>query len=822
MAVKYKGKTEQGVSTSTTNINQPAVTAVGDLLILVATSASLTSFTGTGWTAIRSDTAPNAKTFVLWKYATVAGSSGHAISATGGTLMTLALHVYTGTATSNPIQDHSLTTSTVQLGTVAASVAGTAGGRLLTIFNMAQAASSTIAWTPPAGATERTDYNWFNGSQTTIEINDEPLAATGATASRTGTPTNAGNTTQTSAYQITILPAPAGAPFLVAENYVQNIAPALLPGGGAAEAGDLLVFTIASSEDDDPGWTTPAGWTRGASATTGGVSSNGRHYVTSFWKILTAGEAMPTFTYSQTGLGMSFYVTGHLYSGANASAPVTFSGAVASYANGVLSVTLNAPAATVTKTSTTDVLVGTLRSSSGSMQRTRPNLTGNYSASAGLALATRAATGAAPTDATTASDPTYSDTGLSIYRLLIAPENRPPSAPVVTSPNGGEVIGNSTTVTWTAGADPDADALVYDLDYSADNGATWAAMASGVAGTSYAWNTAARPAGAAYLVRIRSRDPAGLVSAYDQSNAVFTIQHNVAPTAATGLTPDGGVTVDRNAVQRLAWTFQDADPGDTQSKFDLRWRVGVGAWTTVTQTTPSPYYDAPAATFPAGSVEWQVLTYDAQGVVATAWSASAFFTAATAPGAPVVTAPANNATQGAPTGVISWSAPAQDAYQVRKVADNAGAANTSVIYYDTGTVVSSTARNAALDFPTNNRTEHLQVRIRSAGLWSTWASVKVNVAWSPPAVPVVAVTARPELAAIDVAVANPAPTGTQPAVASTELWRRRVGATETLRLAAVVVGGTYRDATPASGVAYEYQAVAIGTTGTKQASAWTP
>lgn len=417
---------------------------------------------------------------------------------------------------------------------------------------------------------------------------------------------------------------------------------------------------------------------------------------------------------------------------------------------------------------------------------------------------------------------TNHDFDWSTASLILSPVNNAPTAPGVPGVAPTTVDTNGT-ISWTAATDPDGDAMTYDVELSTNNGGAYAVIAAGVAGLNTVYNFSGQPSTTTAKLRVRAKDSAGVYGPYATMAGNFTINHNAAPTAATGLSPDGGTVVDRALVQRLAWTFNDPNPGDTQSKFDLRWRVGVGAWTTVTQTTTNRYYDAPAATFPAGSVEWQVLPYDALGLAATAWSASAFFTAATAPAAPAITSPANNSAQGAPTGVLAWSAPTQDAYQVRKVADNAGVANTSVVYYDTGTVVSTTARDAALDFPTNNRTEHLQVRIRSAGLWSTWSSVKVNVAWSPPAVPTLVATAQPTLAAIDVAVTHPAPAGTQPVVASTELWRRVVGsgsAGERLKLS--VVGGAYRDVTPASGVAYEYQAVAIGTTGTKQASAWTP
>lgn len=339
--------------------------------------------------------------------------------------------------------------------------------------------------------------------------------------------------------------------------------------------------------------------------------------------------------------------------------------------------------------------------------------------------------------------------------IIQLPTNTAPGAPVVTAPNGGETIDASTNVTWTAATDPDGEPVTYQLDYTRDNGATWVAIASGVTGTSYVWNTSAIANSTACLVRIRAFD-GSLYGPYDQSNAVFTIQHNVAPTAPTGLAPAGNTTVDRTAVQRLSWTFTDPNPGDTQSKFDLQWRLGTGAWNPVTGTTPNQFWDAPGATFPAGTIEWQVRTYDSLGVVGP-YSASAFFVAATPPAAATITIPVNGSTVGTSTGTLDWSAPAQDSYQVRKVADNAGAADTTIVYYDSGEVISSTARNAPLSYPVNNRYEHLQVRIKVNGLWSSWASVRVLVSYTPPAVPTLIATPDSPNARIVVQVANPPP-----------------------------------------------------------------
>lgn len=424
-----------------------------------------------------------------------------------------------------------------------------------------------------------------------------------------------------------------------------------------------------------------------------------------------------------------------------------------------------------------------------------------------------------PPDATVTS--TSAITGLWRGITVYLPDNQAPTAPTITAPNGGETVNTSTTITWTAGSDPDADPISYDLDYSLDNGASWTSIVVGTSGTSYTWDTSAVANSTACLVRARTRDNSGAVSAYDASNATFTIFHNAAPNAPTGLNPSGSNTIDLTVTQRFSWTFSDPNAGDTQSKFDLQYRIGTGAWTTVTQSTPNAYYDMPANTLSAANYEWQVRTYDSSAVVGP-WSASAFFTASTPPSGLSITAPTSGSTVGTSTGTITWSDSAQDSYQVRKVADNAGAADTSTIYYDTGEVVSSTARNAALTFPVNGRYEHLQVRIKSGGLWSSWADVRVLVSYTPPAVPTLTISGDSTNARMYVSITDPTPTGSQPTVSSHDIYRRISGdGTSGIRLAAAFSGAMWTDLTPGSRTSYEYQVIANGSNSTNTPSAWT-
>jgi hypothetical protein len=304
--------------------------------------------------------------------------------------------------------------------------------------------------------------------------------------------------------------------------------------------------------------------------------------------------------------------------------------------------------------------------------------------------------------------------------------------------------------------------------------------------------------------------------------AVLLSEVNTAPNAPLLVSPVGGVTIDRGVLQRFDWDFSDPDGGDSQSKYDLQYRaVGATTWTALTGTTPNTFHDFAAGTFAAGDYEWQVRTYDAAGLVGP-YSASGFFTAATPPAGPTITDPVNGQTVGQTPYTVVWSYPTQEAYQLRTVADNAGVADPTIVYTDTGIVESTTVRSRSVGFPVNNRNEHVQVRVRDAGLWSPYTSVRVLVSYTPPAVPTAVVLASNSAGAISVSITNPTPAAGEPSVAYNDVLRRQtaVGG-DGIRIAAnKAANGTHIDFTPASGVDYEYAVRAVADNGTASTSAW--
>ncbi|HID64380.1 MAG TPA: hypothetical protein EYP49_16810 [Anaerolineae bacterium] len=98
-------------------------------------------------------------------------------------------------------------------------------------------------------------------------------------------------------------------------------------------------------------------------------------------------------------------------------------------------------------------------------------------------------------------------------------------APVVTvvSPNGGERIAGSTTISWTA-TDQDGDALTFAVLYSSDGGTTWNALVTGLTAQSYGWDISGLSSGNNYLIKVMATD--GVNTGQDVSDAAFAVFGN--------------------------------------------------------------------------------------------------------------------------------------------------------------------------------------------------------------------------------------------------------------------------------------------------------
>jgi FtsP/CotA-like multicopper oxidase with cupredoxin domain len=146
----------------------------------------------------------------------------------------------------------------------------------------------------------------------------------------------------------------------------------------------------------------------------------------------------------------------------------------------------------------------------------------------------------------------------------------------VLAPNGGEAVnaGDNTTISWVS--NPAADNYDVRLSY---NGTNFWNLATGVAGTSYAWTVPNNNVSTA-VVRVVARNGAIWVGS-DDSDAPFTIIKG-----GTVLSPNGGENLAGNSIQSVQWT---AHPTATTYDVRLSFNEGTSFWTIASGLTGTGY-----------------------------------------------------------------------------------------------------------------------------------------------------------------------------------------------------------------------------------------
>jgi N-acetylneuraminic acid mutarotase len=184
----------------------------------------------------------------------------------------------------------------------------------------------------------------------------------------------------------------------------------------------------------------------------------------------------------------------------------------------------------------------------------------------------------------------FSDTTWTFGGGDYLPVPDPPQV-TVTYPNGGEILADSATITWTA-TDPDlgdSSLLLVDLDYSANAGGSWSGIATGEANDGHHfWDISGLADDSTYLVRITATDPTFL-SDCDTCDAVFTISNLGPPTAISDLE----ATLSGSSIH-LSWTAVTADTAGKPLEVDLYYIYRD----TMADFSPGPQaFDSTADTF---------------------------------------------------------------------------------------------------------------------------------------------------------------------------------------------------------------------------------
>jgi len=164
------------------------------------------------------------------------------------------------------------------------------------------------------------------------------------------------------------------------------------------------------------------------------------------------------------------------------------------------------------------------------------------------------------------------------------------NSPAVTlqSPNGGESwpASGQRTISWIA-SDADGDSLYFSLQYSADGGVTWSALASNLQDTTHDVEAAALGGSSQALIRVIASD--GLNTGVDASDAPFSVARK--PPEAYLLSPEAGSIFAPGALVELdglASDLEDGPLGDSALAWtsDRQGSLGSGRHLTVATLLP--------------------------------------------------------------------------------------------------------------------------------------------------------------------------------------------------------------------------------------------
>lgn len=141
----------------------------------------------------------------------------------------------------------------------------------------------------------------------------------------------------------------------------------------------------------------------------------------------------------------------------------------------------------------------------------------------------------------------------------------------VLSPNGGEELDSTVTITW-ADSSVTGNPLTVDVLYSRNNGETWDTVASSLVDThDVDWNTLDVPDGTRYLIKVFVTD--GITIGADISNGMFTVNN-----PGNGVPDVGFISPNRGTVDdviNVEWEAADADHDSLVIDLALRRRYSV-------------------------------------------------------------------------------------------------------------------------------------------------------------------------------------------------------------------------------------------------------
>lgn len=254
------------------------------------------------------------------------------------------------------------------------------------------------------------------------------------------------------------------------------------------------------------------------------------------------------------------------------------------------------------------------------------------------------------------------------------------------------------------------------------------------------------------------------------------------PGAPTWASPANGSAQDVSAALPLDWTFNDVDPGDAQTAYAVRRQIGAGAFAywrasdstwqvaevknssgTTALTLASSWGSGADANHSYAVKVWDVTD------LPSAYS-SALSIVPSVKVNPTITSPTAAQVIAGDRITVTWTVSEQTAYRVRLL----DTTNGSLVVHDSGFIAS--LLTTSYDIPYTMRDANAwSVRVttkNNEGLESTEVAIAFTTDFVEPAVPSLAYTPIPASGVIRVAITNPSPVGSEPALLSQDLYRR--------------------------------------------------
>ena len=186
------------------------------------------------------------------------------------------------------------------------------------------------------------------------------------------------------------------------------------------------------------------------------------------------------------------------------------------------------------------------------------------------------------------------------YTLMFNNPPEPPSSLNVPSTSKWEL--KNIALSWTAGSDPDGDALTYEVQRQRDGG-SWEAVYSGSALSCVDSGVASGTAKVTY--RVRSVDTSSATSGW-RNGGECVLTYNKAPGAPASITPPTMPT--GGSVNAVSWAAGTDPDGDTLT-YRLQRQLDGGSWLTVYEGSALSFEDGGVA-FGSTSVAWRVCSID--------------------------------------------------------------------------------------------------------------------------------------------------------------------------------------------------------------------